>query len=94
MKKQILVILLLCCMIFGLLAGCKEETIDAAKAKQIVLEELGMSEAEANPHVHAGEHDGKPCYSVYVTIGGVTMEYQVDMETGEILAVNKSSHSH
>ncbi len=95
MKKWITMVLVLC-MALSLLAGCKkkDEPLTSEKAKQIVLEELGMSESQAKPHVHTGEHEGRACYCVYVTVDGTNMEYKVDGKTGEILAISKSGHTH
>ena len=92
--KKFLAVCFLVCMVFAMMAGCKDKTVDAEQAKKIVLEELGMSEKEANPHVHVGDYNGKPCYSVYVTVNGKNVEYLVDSKTGDILAVRDSNHSH
>lgn len=94
-KRRITFVLALVCMLALLLAACGGDgKVTAEKAERIVLDELGMSAGQANPHVHVGEHEGKPCYSVYVTVDGVTWEYLVDGATGEILESRKSSHSH
>lgn len=92
--KKFLAVLLVVCMMLTLLAGCKQKEVDVEEAKKIVLEELGMTAEEANPHVHVGDYNGKPCYSVYVTVNGKTMEYLVDNKTGDILVVRESNHSH
>lgn len=94
MKKSLLILALLVCMVFSLLTACGNGTITAEKAEKIVLKELGVTAEEANPHVHIGEYEGQPCYSVYITVGGVTWEYFVDSTSGDILGYQKSSHSH
>lgn len=93
MKMRILSLIVLSCMLLTLLAGCGGE-ITPEKAQKIVLKDLGVSAKEAALHVHVGEFEGKPCYSIYATVDGHTLEYLVDSETGEILAINESSHSH
>ena len=93
MKKRILSLIVLTCMLLTLLAACSGE-ITPEKAQKIVLKDLGVSANQAEMHVHVGEHEGMPCYSIYATVDGHTWEYLVDSQTGEILAINESSHSH
>lgn len=93
MKKRIIAILLLVSML-AMLTACGSKEITPEKAQKIVLEDLGVSADEAELHLHIGEHEGTPCYSIYVTIEGETLEYLIDSATGEILAINESSHSH
>lgn len=93
MKKCIIAVLVLVC-ILAMLTACGSKEITPEKAQKIVLEDLGVSADEAELHVHIGEYEGKPCYSIYVTIEGETLEYLVDSATGEILDINESSHSH
>lgn len=95
MLKRVLTILLTAVLLLGLLAGCNDsDTITAEKAQQIVLDDLGVSADKAEMHLHVGEFEGKPCYSIYVTVGGVTKEYLIDSNTGEILSINNSNHGH
>lgn len=96
MKKRIISALLLVAMVLTLLAACSSnKAITADDAKQIVMEELGLSEEQASQmHVHIATHDGVACYSVYVTVGGVSMEYLVHGKTGEIISSGEGSHSH
>lgn len=94
MKKRMIAMALLLCMALTLLTACGGGPITAEKAEKIVLKEVGMSAEEAHPHVHVGEYEGKPCFSVYITVGGVNWEYLVDSTTGDILTYRQSSHSH
>lgn len=94
MKKRIIAILAISCMLLALLTACGSDGITPEKAEKIVLKELGVSASEVEVHVHVGEHDGLPCYSVYVTMDGETLAYLVDSNTGEILDVVESDHSH
>lgn len=96
MKKRILAIALLACLVLSLLAACGNDDgiIDAEKAQKIVLEHLGVASNKASMHIHTDEHNGKPCYSIYATVDGKTWEYLVDAETGEILSVMETKHNH
>lgn len=94
MTKRLIAILAVTCLLLALLAACGDGTISKEKAQKIVLKDLGVSANEVTMHVHVGEHEGTPCYSIYVTIEGETLEYLIDCNSGEILAINESSHSH
>ena len=95
MSKRIISVLAAAILVLGLLAGCeKSDTISAEKAQQIVLEDLGVSAEKAQMHMHVGEYAGKPCYSIYVTVNGETLQYLIDSNTGEILDITHSDHSH
>ena len=95
MNKRIVSVLFAAILVLGLLAGCsKSDTISAEQAQKVVLEDLGVTADQVQLHLHVGEFEGKPCYSVYVTIGGENLQYLVDSHTGEILDISHSSHSH
>lgn len=94
MTKRIIVIAVLACLVLTLLAACGNGNITAEKAQKIVLKDLGVSANQAELHVHTGEFEGKPCYSIYATVDGHTWEYLVDYNSGEILSKTESSHSH
>ena len=94
MKKRLLSLAVLLCMLVTLLAACGGGPISKEKAQSIALKDMGVSASDATVHVHVGEHNGEPCYSVYVTANGKTMEYLIDSESGEILEVRESDHKH
>lgn len=94
MKIRLIAIAVLACMLLGLLAACGSGEITPEKAQKIVLKDLGVSANKAEMHVHTGEFEGKPCYSVYATVDGHTWQYLVDYNTGEILSKTESDHSH
>ena len=93
MKKTIAIICLTLCLALSLCA-CGNKTISAEKAQQIVLDDLGVKADEVEMHLHVGEFEGTPCFSIYVTIEGETLEYLIESNTGEILDIRESSHSH
>lgn len=95
MTKRIAALLLLVCMAVTLLAACNtNDAIDTEKAKQIALEDMGITEDQADVHVHIAEHEGVACFSVYITYNGAQTEYLIHGKTGEIVSKGAGSHSH
>ena len=96
MTRRILALLAVAVLLVSLLAACKKDDgiVDQEEAVQIVLEEIGLTEEQANPHVHPTEVDGRVCWGVYVTVKGKNMLYVVDSATGEILSAEESTHTH
>lgn len=93
MKKWI-ALLLLGCLLCGMLSGCGKK-ITAEEAYQIVLEDLGetlAATAEA-PHIHTGTYEDKPCFNIFVTVNGMSLQYIIS-ETGKILHKGPGEHSH
>lgn len=92
MKKWI-AMLLLAALLCSVLAGCKAK-ITEDEAYQIVLDDLGASAALAEtPHIHTGTYENKPCYNIFVTVNGISLNYIVS-ETGKILYKGAGEHSH
>lgn len=96
MKKRLTSIILLLCIVVSLLTACDSgsDILSAEDAQKIVMEDLGASAGELEMHTHVGTHEDVACYSIYVTVDGQSLEYMIDAATGEILAINESSHSH
>lgn len=95
MTKRMIAILLVVCMAAALLAACGNKAVDSESAKQIALKDMGITEDQAEVHVHIAENeDGIACYSVYVTYNGEQTEYMIHGKTGEILSKGAGSHSH
>ena len=95
MTKKILAVLLLVGILSGMLAGCTKEKITAEQAYAIVLEDLGaaVDKAEA-PHIHEGTYKDKPCFNIYITVDGMSLQYIIS-DTGKILSKGAGSgHSH
>ena len=92
MKKWI-AILLLAGILCGMLAGCGKK-ISSAEAYQIVLNDLGnVSEISEDAHIHEATYEGKPCYNIFVTVNGMTLQYIVSFN-GKILHKGAGEHAH
>ena len=93
MKKWI-ALLLTVCLLCGVLAGCNKK-ITAEEAYQIVLDDLGetLAATATSPHIHEATYDNKPCFNIFVTVNGVSLNYVIS-ETGKILHKGPGEHSH
>ena len=92
MKKWI-AILLLAGILCGMLAGCGKK-VTAEEAWQIVAEDLGaVAEMAEAPHIHEATYEDKPCFNIFVTVNGVSLQYIVS-ENGNILHKGPGQHSH
>lgn len=93
MKKWI-TMLLLVGILCGMLAGCRKE-ITAEEAYRIVLEDMGvLAEKTESPHIHEGTYQDKPCFNIFVTVNGETLQYVVSTN-GKILYKGiGEEHSH
>lgn len=96
MTRRILALLAVVVLLVSLLVACKKDDgiIDQEEAVQIVLKEIGLTEQQANPHVHPTTMDERVCWGVYVTVKGKNMLYVVDSQTGQILSAEESTHKH
>ena len=94
MAKKLIAALLLVCMLCSVLTGCGKK-ITADQAYQIVLEDLGAAANLADaPHIHEGTYNDKPCFNIYITVDGMSLQYIVS-ESGKILSKGAgASHSH
>ena len=92
MKKWI-AMLLLATILCGMLAGCGKK-VTAEEAWKIVVEDLGAAAEMAEaPHIHEATHEDKPCFNIFVTVNGVSLQYIVS-ENGKILHKGPGQHSH
>ena len=93
MKKWI-ALLLMACLLCSMLAGCGKK-ITSEEAYQIVLDDLGKTLAATaeSPHIHTGTYEDKPCFNIFVTVNGMSMQYIIS-ETGKILHKGAGEHSH
>lgn len=95
MKKRLICMLLLVCLLSSVLCACGEKKeITANDAIDIVMEDLGDSAAYADtPHVHTGTYNNEDCYNVYITVSDMSWMYIISMD-GDIITKGPSSHSH
>ena len=59
--------------------------------QKIALDHAGVKNAE-NVHTHVVSGEEHPCYSIHLTIEGVSYEYLIDGITGEILSHGQGGH--
>lgn len=92
--KKVIALLLMACLLCGMLAGCGKK-VTAEEAYQIVLDDLGETLAETAdaPHIHEATYEGKPCFNIFITVNGLSMQYIVS-ENGKILHKGAGEHSH
>lgn len=88
MKKTLIFVLLLA-LVLSLFAGCgNKDFLEAEDAQKIALKDLGIKEADAESiHVHVGQMEEGPAYSIHIDYDGQTYEYVILAATGEILSV-------
>ena len=89
MKRLIALFLLLALI----LVGCAEKSgpLTVEEAQKIALDHAGVKRAE-NVHTHVVSGEEHPCYSIHLTIEGVSYEYLIDAITGEILSHGQGGH--
>ena len=90
MKKKLIAAFLLIAL---LLSGCSEKTgpLSVEDAEKVVMDHAGVKKAESiHTHIVSGKEN--PCYSIHITIQGVSYEYLVDAITGEILSYGVGGH--
>ena len=92
--KKWIAIFLLVGILCGMLAGCKKN-ITADEAYQIVLKDTGvLAENAEAPHIHEGTYEDKPCYNIFISANGQSLQYAVST-TGKILYKGiGEAHSH
>ena len=94
MKRLFAVVLLACMLCIAMCACQPKENITEEQAVEVVMEDLGVLVSNvSDTHVHESTYNNKPCYNVYVTVGGVPMTYVVSMD-GKILHHGTGGHSH
>ena len=92
--KRVIALLLMACLLCGLLAGCGKK-VTSEEAYQIVLDDLGetLAATAESPHIHEATYEGKPCFNIFVTVNGMSMQY-IFSENGKILHKGVGEHSH
>lgn len=88
MKKKIIALMLVTVLLCALAAGCggDDKIVTEEEAKQIALEEAGISESDATDiHTHMVTEMGLPCYSIHITTESGEVSVIIDIATGEII---------
>ena len=95
MKRRLLSVLLLVCMLSSILIACgKNEKITSEEAYSIVLEDLKLNASDIpEPHIHTGTYESIECYNIYITLSGESFLYVVSVY-GDILSKGPANHSH
>lgn len=96
MKKRLISMIVLAALLTALLAACGSgsSALTAEEAQQAVMKHAGTSASQVSDihtHITTGS-DGEPCYSIHITIDGVSYEYLVHGITGEILSYGEGGH--
>ena len=88
--KKVLIFILLLVLTVSLFAGCgNKDFLEAEDAQKIALKDLGIREQDADSiHVHVGQMEEGPSYSIHIEYQGQTHEYVILATTGEILSAN------
>lgn len=87
MKKRFLALLMVCVMLFGILAGCGNNgPITAEKAQSIALDYIGLKEKDVSDvHTHVTDDNGIPCYSIHITTADDEFSVIINASTGEVI---------
>lgn len=95
MKNRILALLILAALVLAMFAGCEEKpsVLTAEEAQAIAIEYAGLDEKDVSDvHTHVGEYEGKPCYSIHLTVNGASQEFVIDAATGDVLYSGEGGH--
>ena len=95
MKKRLICLLVLVCMVCSVLCACtSKEKITGEQALTIMLEDLGEDAVDAvDPHIHENTFNNEHVYNIYFTLDGESWVYVISDE-GEIMAKGPGGHSH
>lgn len=88
MKKRMIVTAAVTLTLLGLAAGCGGgNDIGEAKAKEIALENAGVSESDISRFQSSKERDdGRTTYEIQFDSGDTEYDYEIDAENGDILS--------
>ena len=88
--KRMIALFALLTLVF---VGCAKQDgpLTAEQAQQVALKHAGVKSAES-VHTHIVTGRENPCYSIHLTINGVSYEYLIDAVTGEILSHGEGGH--
>lgn len=92
MKKRLIVTTTLTLALLGLAAGCGGSDIGEAKAKEIALQDAGVSESDISRFQSSKDRDdGKTLYEIQFASDDTEYEYEINAKDGEILNYSTES---
>ncbi len=92
MKKKMLVTAAVTLTLMGLVAGCGGKDIGESKAKEIALENAGVTESDISRYQSSKDRDdGKTLYEIQFASGDTEYEYEINAENGNIISYGSES---
>lgn len=92
MKKKMLVTAAVTLTLMGLVAGCEGKDIGESKAKEIALENAGVTESDISRYQSSKDRDdGKTLYEIQFASGDTEYEYEINAENGNIISYGSES---
>lgn len=92
MKKKMLVTAAVTLTLMGLVAGCGGKDIGESKAKEIALENAGVTESDISRYQSSKDRDdGKTLYEIQFASGDTEYEYEINAENGNIISYGRES---
>lgn len=92
MKKRLIVTTTLTLALLGLAAGCGGSDIGEAKAKEIALQDAGVSESDISRFQSSKDRDdGRTLYEIQFASDNTEYEYEINAKDGEILNYSTES---
>lgn len=92
MKKKMLVTAAVTLTLMGLVAGCGGKDIGESKAKEIALENAGVTESDISRYQSSKDRDdGKTLYEIQFASGDTEYEYEINAENGDIISYGSES---
>ena len=86
MKKRLIVTTTLTLALLGLAAGCGGSDIGEAKAKEIALQDAGVSESDISRFQSSKDRDdGRTLYEIQFASDNTEYEYEINAKDGVIL---------
>lgn len=92
MKKKMIITTAMTLTLLGLAAGCGGSDIGEAKAKEIALQDAGVSESDISRFQSSKDRDdGKILYEIQFASDDTEYEYEINAKDGEILNYSTES---
>ena len=86
MKKKMIITTAMTLTLLGLAAGCGGSDIGEAKAKEIALQDAGVSESDISRFQSSKDRDdGRTLYEIQFASDNTEYEYEINAKDGEIL---------